>query len=332
MLWSKKESYILEDFDVEADLESAIQDVSDALFGESRIYLDIKRLIGGKGKTKNIPDGYLIDLSSRTEPKLYVAENELAKHDPLKHIAVQILEFSLSFESTPHRIKEILKEGITKDKKAMQKCEQYARKNGIENVDVLLERMIYSDNRSLFNALLIIDEVSEELEKALMKQFNFPVEIITLQRYRASSGKRLYLFNPFLEDVSAAAGARRRGKTIDPAEIDTIVVPAREEGFEETFLGEDRWYQIRIHSSMIPKIRYIAAYQVAPVSAITHIAPVESIEQWKNTSKYVVNFSSPARSIKLIRLVSKGNVKAPQGPRYTSRARLKSAKTLDDVF
>jgi hypothetical protein len=46
--------------------------------------------------------------------------------------------------------------------------------------------------------------------------------------------------------------------TIDPSEIDTIVVPAREEGFPEVFLGENRWYAVRIHPSMIPKIHNLA--------------------------------------------------------------------------
>jgi hypothetical protein len=35
------------------------------------------------------PDGYLIDPSGQV-PRLYVVENELAAHDPLRHIAVQI--------------------------------------------------------------------------------------------------------------------------------------------------------------------------------------------------------------------------------------------------
>jgi hypothetical protein len=37
-----------------------------------------------------------------------------------------------------------------------------------------------------------------------------------------------------------------------------IVVPANEEGFQEVFLGQDCWYEIRISSSMIEKIKYIA--------------------------------------------------------------------------
>src|SRR5947209_12479403 len=63
-----------------------------------------------------------------------------------------------------------------------------------------------------------------------------------------------------------------------PGELDTIVVPAQKDGFERVFLGQDAWWAIRISGGMIPKIKYIAAYQSAPVSAITHAAPVARIE------------------------------------------------------
>lgn len=305
--------------------------MSAVLLGENRIYLDTKKKIGIKGKTANIPDGYVIDLSSAKEPKLYVVENELAKHDPLKHVAVQILEFSLSFETSQHRVKNIIKEALTAASSDFGACKEYAAAHGFENVDVLLERIIYGEDR--FNALVIIDELSEELEKVLISRFQFPVEILTLERYRDEHGKRLYRFEPFLSDVTAPVTEGKPGlPPVDPSELDTIVVPAREDGFQETFLAEDRWYAIRIHSSMLPKIRFIGAYRVAPESAITHLAEVASIEQWKDTSKYVVNFREPASPIGPLRLVHNGQVKAPQGPRYTSKTRLDEAKDLDDVF
>jgi len=83
---------------------------------------------------------------------------------------------------------------------------------------------------------------------------------------------------------------------------------------------------------MIPRIKYIAAYQVAPVSAITHIAKVHKIDQWKDANKYVLLFEEAAKEIGPIQLVPKGKVKAPQGPRYTSMNHLEDAKTLDDAF
>lgn len=333
ILWGEHKSYVEEPFERESDLENAISEATDSLFGSKRIYLEIKRKIGAKGKTKNIPDGYLIDLTSVRDPKLFVVENELAKHEPLKHIAVQILEFSLSFETSSHLLKSILKEALVAEPKALKRCETYIVENGFENIDVLLERMVYGEDK--FNALVIIDELAEELETVLISRFQFPVEILTLKRYRDSDGNRLYQFEPFLEDVIS----NDRGRTsllglpvLDPSEIDTIVVSAHKDGFEEVFLGEKRWYSIRIHNSMISKIKHIAVYQVAPQSAITHIAPVANIEQWKNTSKYVVNFASPSEPIGPINLVKKGAVKAPQGPRYTSKVRLESAETLEEAF
>jgi len=333
MLWTLDKAYHEHRFEIESELEDAILTVAPALFGENRLYLDAKRRIGTKGRTRNIPDGYLLDLSSAKDPRLFVVENELAKHDPLRHIAVQILEFSLSFEASPQLVKTIVKDALGIRTDLLARCEGYAQKNGFENVDYLLERMIYGNNR--FNALLIIDDLDEDLEKLLISRFKFPVEILTLQRYLGPNGEQMFQFDPFLADVSPeeeAALTEAAPATVDPSEVDTIVVPARDEGFAATFLGENRWYKIRMHSSMIPRIKYIAAYRVAPESAITHIAPVASIEQWPDSNKYVVNFSDPAKAVGPIRLVPNGRVKAPQAPRYTSRERLEKAQTLDEVF
>jgi hypothetical protein len=63
-----------------------------------------------------------------------------------------------------------------------------------------------------------------------------------------------------------------------------------------------------------------------------HIAAVKSIESWKDTGKYVVTFAAPADNIGPIPLVRGGRVKALQNLRYTTRARLLSAKTLDDIW
>ncbi|MEO7932227.1 MAG: hypothetical protein ABIT76_03610 [Chthoniobacterales bacterium] len=334
MLWTPTQQFHPWPFDKEAELETTIAEVKTALFGESRIYLEVKKLIGERGKTQNIPDAYLLDLSSPRKPVLYLVEVELARHDPLRHIAQQLLNFSLSFKSSPQKMKGILRESLQKNLEALARCEAYATANGFSNIDYLLEQMIYPDNA--FNALVIIDELEEELESIVRSSLRFPVETLEVVRFRSATGEAIYQFEPFLYDLSkqSVTVAAESGNTpaIDPAEIDTVVVSAREDGFKETFLGEDRWYAIRIHSSMIPKLRYLATYQIAPVSAITYIAEIASIEPWKDSGKYVLNFKEPAKKIGPLPLVSGGKVSAPQAPRYTSSARLTKAKTLDDVF
>ena len=323
MLWNKEEKYIEVPYGNESDLEDAVNEVKDALFGSTRIYLDDKKKIGQKGGTNNLPDGYLIDLTNKQDPKIFVVENDLASHQHLKHIAVQILEFSLSFETSKVKVKNIIKEMLQKRPDEWKKCEAFAKKNGYENVDYLLESIIHK--KDSFNALLIIDELGEELETVLISRFKFPVEVTTLKRYKSENGKILYEFEPFLNEVTEDT------EKVDISDINTIVIPAREDGFKEVFIDENCWYAIRLNSSMIPKIKYIAAYQVAPISAITHIAGVKSIEQWKDTNKYILHFTEPAEKIKKVPLgTNKG--KAPQSPRYSSRDRILNAKSLDNVF
>jgi len=323
MLWNKEDKYLKIPYEKESELEEAVNEVKESLFGSSRIYLDDKKKIGKKGGTNNLPDGYLIDLTNKQEPKIFVVENDLSSHQHLKHIAVQILEFSLSFESSKVKVKNIIKEMLQKRKSDWRKCENYAKKNGYDNVDFLLESII--QKKDSFNALLIIDELGEELETVLISKFKFPVEVITLKRYKNQSGKLLYQFEPFLNEVTEDT------EKIEISDIDTIVIPAREDGFKEVFIGEKCWYAIRLNSSMIPKIKYIASYQVAPISAITHIAEIKSIEQWKDTNKYILYFTEPAEKINKVPL-GKIKGKAPQSPRYSSRERILNASSLDNVF
>jgi len=330
MIWTTNGSYKRSGYADEADLEAAIIEVQHELFGANRIYLDVKKKIGTKGVMRNIPDGYLIDLNGK-QPRLYVVENELAAHDPLRHIAIQILQFSLSFDSDPHAVKTILFDTVQAQPEAMQQCKWYVSTHDYRNLDHLLEWLVFEGP---FTALVIIDEMPDNLENILMKKFQFGVEVLELERYKNGRGEHIYHFEPFLADlvVDAIDKSDHAATDIDVVEIDTIIVPAREDGFQETYLGENRWYAIRIHGSMRPQIKYIAVYQVAPIYSITHIAPVKSIEPWKDSGKYVVNFSEPAQAIGPIPLVKDGRVKAPQAPRYASRQRLLAAKTLDDVW
>lgn len=319
-------------FESEAALEKAILEVQTQLFGKNRMYLDIKKKIGAKGGLQNIPDGYLLDLSGQ-KPRLYVVENELAAHDPLRHIAVQILQFSLSFEAEPRKVRNILFEALQSQGDLKLLCEGYASTHSFRNLDHLLDYLVFE---TPFAALVIIDETPDNLEKILLTRFQFGVEVLELAKYTCSDGRKYYRFEPFLADVNAdlreALPNEKQEEPIPQDDIDTVVVPAREDGFQDTFLNENRWYAIRIHGTMRPQIKYIAAYQVAPQSAITYVAPVSSIEPWDDTKKFVVNFAEPARKIGPIPLKKNGIVKAPQNLRYTNYERLVHAQTLDDIW
>lgn len=112
---------------------------------------------------------------------------------------------------------------------------------------------------------------------------------------------------------------------------DTIVVPAQREGFERVFLNERQWYAVRISGAKLDKIKFCAAYQSSPVSAVTHVASVKQIEPYAESGKYRLIFSEAPRSITPIPFAD-----APPGSmqnaRYTTQHKLRTAKKLSQLF
>lgn len=112
---------------------------------------------------------------------------------------------------------------------------------------------------------------------------------------------------------------------------DTVIVPAQEDGFKDVFLAENRWYAIRIGGGKLNEIKYIAAYQSAPISAITHYAEVESIQAYGDGGKYQLNFKSKAMELGPI-VFGDAKTGSMQGPRYTDIETLLKAKNIRDIF
>ena len=120
--------------------------------------------------------------------------------------------------------------------------------------------------------------------------------------------------------------SRRKRKRM----ADTIIVPARQEGFDRVFIGENCWYSIRIKESKIPDLKFIAGYQVAPIGAITHVAQIkEIVPSHEDEGKFKVIFEGSAKKIEPIPLGRKSRI---QGPAYCEHERLKDAKTIDDLL
>ena len=142
-------------------------------------------------------------------------------------------------------------------------------------------------------------------------------------------GLRVFEFpKPIVEPKTTT---KKTTSKLSPNKSDTVIVPAREEGFKKVFLGENCWHAIRISGGRLEKIKYIAAYQSDPISAITHYAPVAWIEPYGESGKYRIVFSGKARPIGPIHF-SDAPSGAMQGPRYTTFQKLSTAKKLNDLF
>jgi hypothetical protein len=130
----------------------------------------------------------------------------------------------------------------------------------------------------------------------------------------------------------AMPGAELATTPMHPDAKDTVVVPAQEDGFKTVFLGQHCWYAIRIGGGMLRQIKYIAAYQSAPISAITHYARVERIEPYGDEGKYRLIFAESAKPLPRPIPFADAPSGSMQGPRYTSLSRLLSAERLAELF
>lgn len=323
---SGNDIYYLKEYQLEKDFEQDVVANYRDIFGNDTVYIDIKKKIGDNIVT--IPDGYLLDFTFSNNPRLYIIENELSVHDAYKHIGTQLLKFAVSYKQSRLKIKQYILDYLSKSPTNMTFIESKASEMGYRNIDAMLESMIYRDT---VDAIVIIDNSSAELENVL-SHLSMKIDIIEFKAYENGAGNRLYKFIPFNNEVKEFVAARSGAKNVSPEDIDTIVVPAQEEGFQSAFIESNAWWQIRISVSMLDKIKYIAAYRTAPVSAITHVAEVDRIERYKDTNKYILYFKESAKAIPHIELDKDKKGVAPQASRYTNYARLMSATKLSEVF
>lgn len=310
--------------DEEKEFEPQVIAHAKEIFGPRSLYIDIKKRIG-EDNILTIPDGYLIEASFAADPRLYMIENELVTHDPYKHVGQQLLKFAFSYKSSGRKIKAFLLDHVLKDSEKKAFVEAVAKQAGYRNVDAFFEDIIFEKPVA---AIIIIDQISDDLENVL-SQLTMKTDILEFQTFECD-GELVHKFTPFQAELRESKKAS--GEEVDPSQFDTIVVPANEEGFNAQFLGNNQWYAVRISSSMLDRIKYIAAYQTAPVSAITYVAEVARIEKYKDTSKFILYFKDKAKPVGPIKLPAKRKGVAPQAPRYTTFAKLKNAKTLGDIF
>lgn len=322
-------------FKKEVDFEKVVEQLADSIFGTSTIYISKKKRIKGSNII-SIPDAYLIDMTNPANPLLFIIENEIVSHDPFKHIGIQILQFATGFKDARLELRKHLMNTITSDKQKLQRLEKYCQKTDYRNIDSYLDAAVYAD----FKALVIIDEAREELHNVIQK-INAEISVLEVKAFISEKNEFIYQYDtlydedeqdlPISHSKSSPTQQESRLKRRERrAQCDTIVVPAQEDGFKKEFLGNNQWYAIRIGAAMKDRIKYIAGYQVAPVSAITHLAEVEAILPYQNTGKYLIKFKSPAKQIKSIKL--KNPEKKPQGPVYIKYADLAKAKNIDDLM
>lgn len=183
---------------------------------------------------------------------------------------------------------------------------------------------------------------AKEMNRCVLDNGNVPNEPVLTESERADTQEFLNeMLSVFpLVEIKVFDKARKIDVDVEFTEkkstklhpiLDTVIVPAQEDGFKEEFLKNNCWYAIRISGGKLNEIKYIAAYQTSPVSAITHYAEVDTIEAYGDGRKYKLYFKGEPIAITPIPF---GDAKTGslQGPRYTSLEKMLKVKTVKELF
>ena len=110
-------------------------------------------------------------------------------------------------------------------------------------------------------------------------------------------------------------------------EFDTIVVPTPTGEFRR-ICGQGCWYPLKMAVRKARNVKWAAAYETAPTSAVTHIARVRSLKQPADGT-YKIVFDG---RVKRIRPIPFGGVRGGiRRLRYTTQRKLQSAKLIRDL-
>ncbi len=303
----------------ENELEKSVVEHAEDIFGVESLYINVKKRIKHKKASfVSIPDGYVIDF--RDSPQLWVVENELSSHDSFKHIGIQLLKFASQFSEGSFQIKELLLNAINESKDLKRKALSLVKQAKFTNISEALDSAIYKND---FGFVIVIDEITEDLSRVTRELAKQP-ELIQIQKY-VSGKQTIYHFDELLKEFDEAKST----KVKEVKDIDTMVAPARAEGHKEAFLKEKAWWAVRISSLVIPRLKYLAMYEVVPVKAIRWVGKIQAIKPYEDTGKYKIYLSE----IFKIKPIKMGDPRlAPQSPRYTKFELLEGAKTLADIF
>ena len=163
--------------------------------------------------------------------------------------------------------------------------------------------------------------------------------LVKVEAYRIDNSNPAPLFTVICapsEDVKKLGSGKKQlafdqgVQKIRKLHADTIIVPARKEGFDKVFLGENAWYSIRIKESKIPDLKYVASYQVSPISAITHVAKIkEIITSDTDPDKFKILFEGKAKEIKQIPLGKRSKI---QSIAYCDHSMLDQVGDIDELL
>lgn len=191
--------YSEKEYDRESEFENLVVANSKTLFGQSSIYIDVKKKIKNSALGGVIPDGFLFDLSDPENPEFYIVEVELSIHSFFNHIFPQITKFFAFFKNSESQGKlvEALYDILKSD-------EDFKAKIGKREIFKFIKDCIESSK----NILIIIDNEKIELPEIISTYtdtWGKMVKVAILKEYSCFNGKQdtILTMTPDFENIES---------------------------------------------------------------------------------------------------------------------------------
>lgn len=182
--------YSLRSYKDEAELERLVVQNSTQIFGLKSVYFDIKQKVESKAKVR-ITDGLLLDLNNADDPKFWIVEIELSKHDLYKDVEPQVRGFlrSLNVEDTLKDIRNVLYEEFRKDRTKMKLVREVT---GEEDVHFFIDKLLHRKA----GVIVVIDSQTPQLAE-IVEELSSANEVHVVEFRTYSRGNRsLHIFTP----------------------------------------------------------------------------------------------------------------------------------------
>ncbi len=186
------EIYGEREFKNEQELERLVVAHEKEVFGEDTVYFDIKHKVSSKLRSR-IPDGLLLDLRDRSEPKFWVIEYELISHNLERDVLPQLRGIAKGFENEESlaSVRDIVYKEIKSHPNILKRFRELAGAD--TEVYFKVNEALHEEPRFL----LIFDRITDQLADTLDEDLEYDYLVI---EFRIFEGKRdsIYLVNPLL--------------------------------------------------------------------------------------------------------------------------------------
>jgi len=187
----------------ESELEDFVVKTYKEIFGKDTCFVRLKKSLG-RGKPRiSYPDGYIIDLSDIENPTLFIVEVELSKHDPYKHIYVQITKHLNFFNENKQKVKKDLENAINEDANIKKFILNKIKGSKYSSIPDLIYDMVFMRPKSL---AIIIDAIRDDLRTVVKNNISkfSDTKLIEFKTYcKTVNGKKKFIhrFKPLFEEV-----------------------------------------------------------------------------------------------------------------------------------